>query len=58
MWVWKGCWQGPVSNHIPESMGTYAAAGSDGSCVPCPQVDLAVVEVGIGGTYDCTNIIR
>lgn len=25
---------------------------------PCPQVDLAVVEVGIGGTYDCTNIIR
>lgn len=24
----------------------------------CPQVDLAVVEVGIGGTYDCTNIIR
>lgn len=23
-----------------------------------PQVDLAVVEVGIGGTYDCTNIIR
>lgn len=25
---------------------------------PCPQVDLAVVEVGIGGAYDCTNIIR
>ncbi|NWW49387.1 FOLC protein, partial [Pedionomus torquatus] len=24
----------------------------------CPQVDLAVVEVGIGGAYDCTNIIR
>lgn len=22
------------------------------------QVDLAVVEVGIGGAYDCTNIIR
>lgn len=24
MWVWKGWWQGPVSTHIPESMGTYA----------------------------------
>lgn len=23
-----------------------------------PQVDLAVIEVGIGGAYDCTNIIR
>ena len=23
-----------------------------------PQVDLAVVEVGIGGAYDCTNIVR
>lgn len=22
------------------------------------QVDLAVVEVGIGGAYDCTNIVR
>lgn len=22
------------------------------------QVDLAVIEVGIGGAYDCTNIIR
>lgn len=22
------------------------------------QVDLAVMEVGIGGAYDCTNIIR
>lgn len=23
-----------------------------------PQVDLAVMEVGIGGAYDSTNIIR
>lgn len=22
------------------------------------QVDVAVVEVGIGGEYDCTNVIR
>lgn len=22
------------------------------------QVDLAVVEVGFGGAYDCTNIVR
>lgn len=22
------------------------------------QVDVAVIEVGIGGAYDCTNIIR
>lgn len=22
------------------------------------QVDLAVMEVGIGGAYDCTNIVR
>lgn len=34
MWVWKGWWQGPVSTHISESMGTYAAGGSNGSCVP------------------------
>jgi len=28
--------------------------------MPCDplQVDLAVLEVGIGGAYDCTNIIR
>lgn len=24
----------------------------------CVQVDVAVIEVGIGGAYDCTNIIR
>lgn len=24
----------------------------------CPQVDVAVIEVGIGGAYDCTNIIK
>lgn len=22
------------------------------------QVDVAVVEVGIGGEYDCTNVVR
>ena len=22
------------------------------------QVDVAILEVGIGGTYDCTNIVR
>ena len=22
------------------------------------QVDVAVIEVGIGGAYDCTNVIR
>lgn len=22
------------------------------------EVDVAIVEVGIGGTYDCTNVIR
>lgn len=22
------------------------------------QVDLAVMEVGIGGAYDCTNIVK
>ena len=28
------------------------------SGISVPQVDLAVIEVGIGGQYDCTNIIR
>jgi len=22
------------------------------------QVDVAIIEVGIGGEYDCTNVIR
>lgn len=22
------------------------------------QVDVAVIEVGIGGEYDCTNVVR
>lgn len=26
--------------------------------VSSSQVDLAVIEVGIGGAYDCTNIVR
>ena len=44
---------------IPESLGTRAAGGPVTTPVSlCPQVDLAVVEVGIGGAYDFTNIIR
>lgn len=41
-----------------------APKGHSGAPVPpsmpsdCLQVDLAVMEVGIGGAYDCTNIIR
>lgn len=43
-------------------MGWSQTWGSESSfpagTVLCTQVDLAVVEVGIGGAFDCTNIIR
>lgn len=55
----EGRWQGLGPTCIPESMATHAAGDPVMAPVsPCPQVDLAVVEVGIGGAYDCTNIIR
>ncbi|EHB10124.1 Folylpolyglutamate synthase, mitochondrial [Heterocephalus glaber] len=60
----------PTPDPSPEALGMAASEGW-GSCplvapgYPSPamqcgflQVDLAVVEVGIGGAYDCTNIIR
>ena len=50
-------WQGPIC--LSKPMGTHAAGGCVVAPVsPCTQVDLALVEVGIGGAYDCTNIIR
>ncbi|XP_046521116.1 folylpolyglutamate synthase, mitochondrial isoform X3 [Equus quagga] len=57
-------------NPVSEALGRGIAAGRGvpgrhpGTPVPPAmpsgllQVDLAVVEVGIGGAYDCTNIIR
>lgn len=55
----EGWWQRPSLTHILKSMVTYAAGGPLMALVSlCPQVDLAVLEVGIGGAYDCTNIIR
>ena len=51
----------PWEGESRQAKGSHAASGA-----PVPpampsdllQVDLAVVEVGIVGAYDCTNIIR
>lgn len=53
-------------NPVSEALGRGILAGWGLPRAPIPlvmpsgslQVDLAVVEVGIGGAYDCTNIIR
>lgn len=47
---------------VSEAVGRGISAGWGNRTPDVPpvplQVDLAVVEVGIGGAYDCTNIIR
>ncbi|XP_037652789.1 folylpolyglutamate synthase, mitochondrial isoform X4 [Choloepus didactylus] len=65
---WVPAPQHPVSEALGKGISAGGAApcshvASRDLCAPCHalwplQVDLAVVEVGIGGAYDCTNIIR
>lgn len=48
-------WHGPITRWVPNPRGRLPLMAPR----PLgPQVDLAVLEVGIGGAYDCTNIIR
>lgn len=42
----------------PPAEHSDTANGAPKNTLSVLQVDVAVIEVGIGGAYDCTNIIR
>lgn len=43
---------------IAASNGLLPNAAPDWLLSAFVQVDLAIIEVGIGGAYDCTNVVR